>query len=71
MNTPILVQFQISGYDGPVTMNNAQTSFEVRVNGKPTAFNFWTFATSRNSATVTLRLNWPLEDGAKVEVTLR
>ncbi|MCL1908172.1 MAG: hypothetical protein FWG12_02245 [Holophagaceae bacterium] len=71
MNTPILVQFQISGYDGPVTMNNAQTSFEVKVNGKPTAFNFWTFATSRNSATVTLRLNWPLEDGAKVEVTLR
>ena len=70
MATPILVQFQLFGYDRAITMNNAQTSFEVKVNGRPVGFNFWTFAESRNFATITLRLNWPLEEGAKVQVSV-
>jgi len=52
-------------------MDNAQTSFELTINGKKTGFNFWSFEESGNTATVTLRLAWPLEEGASVEVGIR
>jgi hypothetical protein len=71
MRTPVLVQFQFNNYDGKITMNNAQTSFDVKINGRPAGFNFWTFKEVGNVATVTLRFDWPIDDGAVVEVALR
>jgi hypothetical protein len=71
LKTPVLVQFQFKGYKGPITMNNAQTSFEVKVNGKPIGFTFWSFEESKKNAAVTLRFAWPLEAADKVEIALR
>jgi len=70
MRTPVLVQFMFKDYDGGITVNNAQTSFKVTINGKPAGFSFWSFEEADNAATVTLRFNWPLEEGADVAVTL-
>jgi len=70
MKTPVLIQFQFKGYKGKITMNNAQSSFDVKINGKPVAFSFWAFEENGKMATVTLRFAWPVEEGAKVDVTL-
>jgi uncharacterized repeat protein (TIGR02543 family) len=65
----VLVQFQLENPSGEVTMNNAATSFELKIDGQPTHFYFWTYAEADGVATVTLRLEWPVEEGAVVTVS--
>jgi len=71
LKTPVLVQFRLSGYKRKVTVDNAQASFKLTINDKKAGFNFWSFEESSNAATVTLRLAWPLEEWASVEVGIR
>jgi hypothetical protein len=68
---PVLVQFELTNPSGAVTMNNAPASFELKVNGQLTHFYFWTYTEAAGVATVTLRLEWPLEPGDTVEVATR
>ncbi|MCL1893039.1 MAG: hypothetical protein FWG02_02225 [Holophagaceae bacterium] len=74
MVTPVLIQFTIhipweKRPIHPITMNNAPTNFDVIVDDKLVGFSFWSYEPDTEiSARVTLRLNWPLEEGAKVDV---
>src|SRR5699024_338746 len=68
MPRPVLVQFELENYDGLITSNNAQTSFELKIDGQPTHFYFYNLEEDNNVATVTLRLEWPVEDGAGINV---
>ncbi len=68
MPRPVLVQFEIENYDDEITNNNAQTSFDVRVDGQRTHFYFWDFKEANDVATVTLRLEWPLEEDAEISI---
>ncbi|MCL1874616.1 MAG: dockerin type I repeat-containing protein, partial [Clostridiales bacterium] len=70
LSRPVLVQFGFENYDGKITRDNAQTSFELQVNGKYTHFYLWEFKeTAPGVATVTVRLDWPLEEGDIVAVS--
>ncbi|MDR2560377.1 MAG: hypothetical protein LBC63_01195 [Holophagales bacterium] len=71
LKTPVLVRFRLSNYKRKVTMDNAQTSFELKINGKQAGFNFWSFEESGDAATVTLRIAWPVDEGASVDVGIR
>ncbi|MCL2163521.1 MAG: hypothetical protein FWH55_03805 [Oscillospiraceae bacterium] len=68
-----LVQFEFTGYDADITMDNAPTSFEVYINGDLSYFTFWKFQeTAPGEAIVQLRLEWPVDMiGTDVEVGLR
>ncbi|WP_313344627.1 hypothetical protein [Sedimentibacter sp.] len=67
-----LVEFEFTGYDTPITMDNAPTSFEIYVDDQLTYFTFWSFEEIASGvATVRLRLEWPVEMDAEVEVSLR
>ena len=68
MPRPVLVQFELENYGGAITLNNAQTSFDVMVDGQRTHFYFWDFEEDNDTAIVTLRLEWPLEEGAEISV---
>lgn len=68
MPRPVLVQFEIKNNRGAITNDNAQTSFELKVNGQPTHFYFWDFKKDSDLAKVTLRLDWPLEEGDDITV---
>ena len=70
LSRPVLVQFGFENYDGNITSNNVSTSFELKVNGKYTHFYLWDFKEKAPGvATVTLRLDWPLEKDDEVEVS--
>ena len=70
LSRPVLVQFGFENYDGAVTSNNALNSFQLKVNGKYTHFYLREFKeTAPGIATVTLRLDWPLEKGDLVTVS--
>jgi hypothetical protein len=65
----VLVTFEFKDYSGEITKNNAQTSFELKVNGKLMHFYFWSFKEATPGlANVTLRLDWPLVAGDTLEV---
>ncbi len=64
MKTPVLVVFQFSAAK-EITLDNAQTSFTVLVNGKRVGFRYY----FSDEAVVGLYLNWPVDDeGVEVEV---
>ncbi len=69
MPRPVLVQFKMEYYGGEITMNNAPSSFELKIDGKLTHFYFWDFEEDNGVAKVTLRLEWPVERGANVEIS--
>jgi hypothetical protein len=52
LRSPVLVQFKLTGHSGSVTMENAQTSFDVKVDGKPAGFHFWTYSETKAPAAV-------------------
>lgn len=68
MPRPVLVQFKLENYDGTITRNNAQSSFELKIDGQQTHFYFWDFEEDNGAAVVTLRLDWPVEEGAEIEI---
>jgi|GEM_PF-899798 len=69
LSRPVLIQFSFSNYSGAVTKNNALNSFKLKINGKYTHFYLWDFKEiSPGLATVTLRVDWPLEGDETVEV---
>lgn len=63
IKTPILPVFTFSNA-ADITVDNAQTSFAVKVNGKRLGFRYF----ASDAKTVTLYLNWPLEKDDVVEV---
>lgn len=63
MYTPVLLQFNFTNAPA-VTINNAQTSFAVKVNGQGIGFRLYT----KTANTVQLYLNWPLEPTDVVEL---
>lgn len=65
---PVLVQFELKEFNNDITRNNAQTSFDLKVNGKQKHFYFWDFKKDGDLAEVTLRLDWPLENGDAITV---
>lgn len=65
---PVLVQFELKEFNGDITRNNVQTSFDLKVNGKPKHFYFWDFNKDSDLAKVTLRLDWPLEEGDAITI---
>jgi hypothetical protein len=65
---PALVQFKIKNYDDLITSNNAQTSFDLKVDGQQTHFYFYNFEENNGVANVTFRLDWPIEESAEVKV---
>jgi hypothetical protein len=69
--SPVLVEFKLANFSGEVTTNNAPTSFDLYIDGQLTHFYFWSFKEDAGLATVTLRIEWPLEADAKVAVVLR
>jgi hypothetical protein len=71
LKQPVLLKFDIKDLSGDVTVNNAPTSFELYIDGKLTHFYFREFKKAADFATVTLRVDWPIEAGAKIEVKLR
>ncbi len=71
MISKVLLQFELEDFSGVIDMNNAMTSFDLRVNGQKTHFYFWTFEDiGNNTAKVQLRLEWPQEDPV-VRVTVK
>ncbi|MCL2873512.1 MAG: hypothetical protein FWE29_01115 [Defluviitaleaceae bacterium] len=68
---PALVEFDVVYNGQEVTNNNAQTSFDLKIDGQFTHFYFWNFEVNGDIATVTLRLDWPITNGADIEVTSR
>ncbi|MCL1974132.1 MAG: hypothetical protein FWG54_04860, partial [Bacteroidetes bacterium] len=63
--TPVLPVFRFTNAS-LITVDNAQTTFAVKVNGKGIGFRYYT----HDSHTVTLYLNWPLEAGDLLEITV-
>ena len=63
--TPILPVFEFSNAN-KITVDNAQTSFAVKINGNGLGFRY--FKTEENK--VTLLLNWILEKGDTIEITV-
>jgi X-Pro dipeptidyl-peptidase len=72
LSRPVLVQFEIEDYNDEITSNNVSSSFKLMVNGEYRHFYFWSFEEDDKSgvATVTLRLDWPLEKNDEVEVSV-
>jgi hypothetical protein len=68
---PNVVEFTLTNPSGEVTSNNAQTSFDLLVNGKYLGFYFWTYKVAGTVATVQLRLDRPLEGTETLQVVLR
>lgn len=70
---PIVVTFDIVYTGQVITNNNAQTSFDLMVNGQYTHFYFWGFEVCENEeiATVAVRLDWPLNRNDSVRVVTR
>jgi hypothetical protein len=58
---PNVVEFTLTNFSGAVTSNNAQTSFDLFIDGKLVGFYFWTFKATGDTAVVQLRLDRPLE----------
>ena len=65
LKTPVLLTFHFSNATA-ITIDNAQTSFSVKVNGKGLGFRYFT----SDAQTVTLYLNWPVEEGDEVEMAV-
>ena len=65
LKTPILPVFNFSNAAN-ITVDNAQTSFSVKINGKKWGFRFF----NNDTNTVTLYLNWPIEESDWVEITV-
>ena len=65
LKTPALPVFEFSN-SMDITVDNAQTSFSVKVNGKKLGFRYF----KSEAGTVTLYLNWPLEKGDIIEITV-
>jgi hypothetical protein len=63
--TPVLPSFQFDKAS-EITVDNAQSSFSIKVNGKRLGFRYF----SNTKDKVTLYLNWPLEKGDLVEITM-
>ncbi|MDR2713752.1 MAG: dockerin type I domain-containing protein [Clostridiales bacterium] len=63
MYTPVLLQFDFTNA-AAITIDNAQTSFAVKVNGNDLGFRYYT--TKGNA--IQLYLNWPVDAGDKVEL---
>ncbi len=65
LQTPVLPMFTFNKA-ADITVDNAQTSFAVKVNGKPLGFRYF----ESNHETVTLYLNWPVEKNDVIEITV-
>lgn len=65
IKTPVLPIFRFDKAQD-ITVDNAQTSFAVSVNGKKMGFRYF----DNDESTVTLYLNWPLEKNDVVEITV-
>jgi hypothetical protein len=68
---PNVIEFTLSDLSGAVTSNNAQTSFDLKIDGKYMGFYFWTFKAVGTSGIVQLRLDRPLERTETIQVALR
>jgi hypothetical protein len=70
---PNVIEFTLTNPSGAVTSNNAQTSFDLLINGKYVGFYFWTYKVTGNVATVQLRIDRPLErtPAPQLQVVLR
>lgn len=71
MPRPVLVQFELKNCDDVITSNNAQSSFDMKVDGQQTHFFFYDFKEDNNVAKITLRLDWPIEEGSEVEISVK
>ena len=65
LQTPVLPQFNFD-QAGKITVDNAQTSFAVKVNNQPVGFRYF----DSDAHNVVLYLNWPLEKKDTIEVTV-
>lgn len=65
LKTPVLLKFEFSKA-ADITVDNAQSSFMVKVNGKKLGFRYF----DNDNKTVTLYLNWPVEKTDKIEITV-
>ena len=65
LKTPVLPFFTFDNANH-ITVDNAQTSFAVKVNGKSLGFRYF----SSDAQRVWLYLNWPLENDDKIEITV-
>ena len=71
-HTANIVRFEFSGFNAPITMDNAPPSFEVFIDGALTHFTFYNYnETAPGIATIDLRLEWPVDTKAEVSVSLR
>lgn len=64
VKTPVLISFRFTNAAN-ITVDNAQTSFAIKVNAKKIGFRYF----ESDNETVTLYLNWPVEREDLVEVT--
>lgn len=63
MVSKVILEFELEGVGGAINMNNAMTTFGLRVDGRKTHFYFWKFDARPDSrARIQLRLEWPVED---------
>ncbi|MDR2920132.1 MAG: hypothetical protein LBV72_12290 [Tannerella sp.] len=65
IKTPVLPMFKFDKASD-ITVDNVQTSFAVKVNGKKLGFRYF----DSDETAVTLYLNWPLEKNDVVEITV-
>lgn len=65
LKTPVLATFRFDRASD-ITIDNAQMSFAIKVNGKRLGFRYF----DSNEPTVTLYLNWPLEKNDVIEITV-
>lgn len=65
---PVLIAFTLEDYAGEVTMNNAPNSFELTIDGQATHFYFWSFEETGDQAVVTLRVEWPVDETADIQL---
>jgi len=65
LKTPVLPVFTFS-HAAAITVDNAQTSFVVKVNGKRIGFRYY----KSDAQTVQLYLNWPVEPTDEIEITV-
>jgi len=65
---PILVEFEIENFgDNEITNNNAQTSFDLKINGQYTHFYFWNFEVHGEEADVEAEVDADVEVETQVE----
>jgi uncharacterized repeat protein (TIGR02543 family) len=71
LSRPVLIQFELECCAAEITSNNAPTTFKMTIDGDLTHFYFWSFEIDDNTGaiTVTLRLDWPVEEDAVIIVT--